>query len=64
MRMKHQILCAFSRCFLFSPVALLLILITVSAQDHYLPAGKPDVLTLLPQPPAADSPEQAADLAG
>ncbi|HZZ28386.1 MAG TPA: phosphatase PAP2 family protein [Pirellulales bacterium] len=33
------------------------------AQDHYLPAGKPDVLTLLPPPPAADSPEQAADLA-
>jgi acid phosphatase (class A) len=34
-----------------------------SAQDHYLPAGKPDVLALLPSPPAADSAEQAADLA-
>jgi acid phosphatase (class A) len=30
---------------------------------HYLPAGKPDGVTLLAPPPLADSPEQAADMA-
>jgi acid phosphatase (class A) len=33
------------------------------AQDRYLAPGKPDVLSLLPAPPAAGSHEQAADLA-
>ncbi len=29
---------------------------------HYLPAGKPDAVTLLAPPPLPDSPEQAADM--
>jgi acid phosphatase (class A) len=32
------------------------------AQEHYLLAGQPDVIALLPPPPAADSPEQAAEM--
>jgi acid phosphatase (class A) len=35
----------------------------LSAQDRYLPLSKPDAVALLPAPPAADSAEQAADLA-
>ena len=35
----------------------------LAAQEHYLPAGKPDPIAILPVPPAADSPEQAAELA-
>ncbi|HTQ40109.1 MAG TPA: phosphatase PAP2 family protein [Pirellulales bacterium] len=61
--MKHQTLRVLARCFLLAAPALLLIPVTASAQDHYLPTGKPDALALLPPPPAADSPEQAADLA-
>ena len=34
-----------------------------AADKSYLPAGKPDGVELLPPPPKADSPEQAADLA-
>jgi acid phosphatase (class A) len=32
------------------------------AQEHYLPAGQPDAMALLPPPPLPGSPEQAADM--
>jgi len=32
------------------------------ALTHYLPAGKPDAMALLPPPPLPGSPEQAADM--
>lgn len=32
------------------------------ALTHYLPAGQPDAMALLPPPPLAGSPEQAADM--
>jgi acid phosphatase (class A) len=48
---------------LFFAAMVALIASTVTAQDRYLPSGKPDPIVLLPAPPAANSPEQAADLA-
>lgn len=33
-----------------------------AAKLYYLPEGKPNVMALLPPPPAMDSPEQAADM--
>jgi acid phosphatase (class A) len=45
-------------------IACLAIRVTpLAAQEHYLPTGKPDPIAILPAPPAADSTEQAADLA-
>lgn len=41
---------------------LCLSLLPLYAQDHYLPAGQPDAAALLPPPPLAGSPEQAADM--
>lgn len=41
---------------------LCLSLLPLLAQEHYLPDGQPDVIALLPPPPLADSPEQAADM--
>ncbi|HEY2883249.1 MAG TPA: phosphatase PAP2 family protein [Pirellulales bacterium] len=42
---------------------LFAIVASATAQDAYLSPGKPDAVALLPAPPAADSGEQAADLA-
>jgi acid phosphatase (class A) len=51
-------------CFQFAIlVGFIAISSIASAQDRYLPPGKPDPIALLPAPPAADSAEQAADLA-
>jgi acid phosphatase (class A) len=44
-------------------VLLLVIVAQANARDTYLPPGKPDAEALLPAPPAANSAEQAADLA-
>ncbi len=49
--------------YLFSAATVAFITSTVTAQDRYLPPGKPDPIALLPAPPATNSPEQAADLA-
>ena len=37
-------------------------LLPLCAQQHYLPAGKPNAMALLPPPPLMGSPEQAADM--
>ncbi len=51
-------------CFQFALLVAFVAIPTVaSAQDQYLPPGKPDPIALLPAPPVADSAEQAADLA-
>jgi acid phosphatase (class A) len=54
-------------CTLNSGVALAALLfvtaVPLAAQDRYLAPGKPNAVALLPPPPAADSAEQAADLA-
>ena len=41
---------------------LCLSLLPLFAQEHYLAAGQPDAAALLPPPPLAGSPEQAADM--
>jgi acid phosphatase (class A) len=43
-------------------LCLSFISLPLSAQEHYLAAGQPDVVALLPPPPLPDSPEQAADM--
>lgn len=43
-------------------VILCLSMLPLLAQEHYLLDGQPDAATLLPPPPLADSPEQAADM--
>jgi acid phosphatase (class A) len=46
-------------------LCLSFICLPLSAQEkaaHYLPEGRPDALALLPPPPPANSPEQAADM--
>jgi len=52
--------------FSFVPRFILYLLISAApllAQEHYLAAGHPDAIALLPPPPAPGSAEQAADLA-
>lgn len=44
-------------------LALSLVLPLQAAAPHYLQAGQPDPISLLPPPPLAGSAEQAADLA-
>jgi acid phosphatase (class A) len=47
----------------FGFVAILcLSVLPLWAQTHYLAEGQPDVIALLPPPPLAGSPEQAADM--
>lgn len=50
------------RQFGFTAILCLLLLPLCAQEVHYLPAGKPNALTLLAPPPLPDSPEQAADL--
>jgi len=54
----HQLSILVALCFSF-------IALPLCAQEkptYYLPEGRPDVVALLPPPPAAGSPEQAADM--
>ena len=48
---------------MLTALLLLVVVAQTHARDKYLPPGKPDAESLLPAPPAADSAEQAADLA-
>jgi acid phosphatase (class A) len=43
-------------------LCLSFISLPLCAQEHYLAPGQPDVVALLPPPPAPNSPEQAAEM--
>jgi len=62
MKINPCIHCVRNRTLIFA-AAWAAIAAPLAAQDRYLPPGKPDAVALLPAPPAADSGEQAADLA-
>src|SRR5262249_17666894 len=44
-------------------VELILVHASAGAEAHYLPAGSPDVIAILPDPPTSGTAEDTADLA-